>query len=262
MFEVRSRWGRAGLQVLITAMVLPFLLPLVAMVTGSLAGQGWRNYVVVISTNGVPLFFLNTIIIAGGCIAIVFVCAMAAAFAFAKLRFAGREVFFWLFLAALTMPEAVLLTPLFTTVVSLGLFNTYASVILPLAALSIPFSVLLARSYMESIPDELIEASRVDGCSTFGSFFRVVLPLSKPISAVVVVWTLIGAWNEYLLPLLFLQSPAQQTITLLPTFFQSEFGSDQTKILTAAVITAVPEIIAYLALQRLFERGLTAGAVK
>jgi raffinose/stachyose/melibiose transport system permease protein len=135
-------------------------------------------------------------------------------------------------------------------------------VILPLAALNIPFSVMMARSYMATIPDELIEAARMDGCSTFRTFLQVILPLAKPIGAVVIVWTLIGAWNDYLLPLVFLQSPTQQTTTLLPSFFQSQYGSDQTKVLTAAVITAVPEIVTYLLLQRLFERGLTAGAIK
>jgi raffinose/stachyose/melibiose transport system permease protein len=262
MFELRKRWQRVALQLVISLAVVPFLIPLISMVRGSLGGQGFENYRIVIETPGVPSFFMSSAIIAAGAIGFTYVCSMAAAFAFAKIPFAGRELFFWMMLACLALPEAVLLTPLFTTILKLGLFNTYSSVILPIAALNIPFSVLMARTYMASIPNELFEAARVDGCSTFRTFLQIVLPLARPIGAVVVVWTLIGAWNDYLFPLVFLQSPSKQTITLLPSYFQSQFGPDLPKILTAAVITAVPEIVAYLLLQRLFERGLTAGAIK
>lgn len=262
MFEVRSRWSKVVLQVVLTLMVLPFLFPLIAMVQGSLGGTGWNNYRVVLSISTLPRFFLNSAIIAGGTVLIVYVCTMLAAFGFAKLRIPAKSVFFWMILSCMTLPEVVLLTPLFTTATAAGLYDTYWAVIVPLAALQIPFAVLLTRNFIEAIPDELIEAARVDGANIWRAFRYIVAPLTGPIVAAVVVLTLIGAWNDYLLPLVFLQSPSLQTVTLVPQYFIGQFSNDQTKVLAAAVLTAIPEIVAYLALQRFFERGLSAGALK
>jgi len=262
MFETRRLSSKIILQVILTIMVLPFLFPLIAMVQESLSGQGWGNYKAVWATGVVPQFFRNSAIIALGVIIIVYCLTMLAAFGFSKLHVRWKEIFFWMMLAALTLPEVVLLTPLFSTAVHLGLYNTYASVILPLAALQIPFAVLLTRNFMNSIPDELFDAARVDGANAAVIFRRIILPLTRPIAAAIIILTLIAAWNDYLLPLVFLQTPSTQTITLLPSFFVSEFSDDQTKVVASAVITAIPEIIAYLCLQRLFERGLTAGALK
>jgi raffinose/stachyose/melibiose transport system permease protein len=262
MFEVRSLRGRILLQIVVTLLVLPFLFPLVAMVQGSLAGDGWRNYAAVLAVPGLWRFFVNTVVIAAGVIVLVYSVTMLASYGFAKLHIAGREVYFWLLLACLTLPEVVLLTPLFTTAQTLGIYDTYWAVILPLAALQVPFAVLLARNFVNGIPDELFEAARVDGASSIGAFRHLVIPLTRPIGAAILIFTLIGAWNNYLFPLVFLQSTEMQTITLVPQFFVGQFSNDQTKILASAVLTAIPEIVAYLCLQRMFERGLAAGAIK
>jgi len=107
-----------------------------------------------------------------------------------------------------------------------------------------------------------MEAARVDGAGIWQVFRRIILPLTKPIAAAIVVLTLISAWNAYLLPLLMLNSPDRQVLTLLPTFFISQYTNDQTGVLAAAVIAALPMVIAYLSLQKYFERGLAAGALK
>lgn len=262
MFEVRTWWSKALLQLVATLLVLPYLFPLIAMVQGSFAGDGWGNYRDVILVPGFFRFFLNSAIISGGVIVLVYAVTMLAAYGFSKLRIRFREVYFWLLLACLTLPEVVLLTPLFTTTQAVGLFNTYWAVILPLAALQVPFAVLLTRNFINGLPDEMFEAARVDGASSIGGFIHLVIPLTKPIAAAVLIFTLIGAWNDYLMPLVFLQSQDMQTITLVPQFFVGEFSNDQTKILASAVLTAIPEIVAYLCLQGLFERGLSAGAIK
>lgn len=262
MFEARRLSSRVILQAVLTIMVLPFVFPLIAMVQESLSGQGWGNYRAVWATGVVPEFFRNSVIIAVGVIVIVYCLTMLSAYGFAKLHIRGREVYFWMMLAALTLPEVVLLTPLFSSAIRLGMYNTYYAVILPLAALQIPFCVLLTRNFVNGIPDQLFDAARVDGASAARIFWNIIVPLTRPIAAAIVILTLIGAWNDYLLPLIFLQTPATQTITLLPSFFVSQFNNDQTKVAAAAVITAIPEIVAYLCLQRLFERGLTAGALK
>jgi multiple sugar transport system permease protein/raffinose/stachyose/melibiose transport system permease protein len=262
MFEARSRFAKVVLQVVITLLALPFLFPLVAMVQGSLAGEGWENYAKVFAVPGFFLFFRNSAIIAVCTVAIVYVVSILAAFGFSKLHIRGREIYFWLVLACLTLPEVVLLTPLFVTASSLGLYNTYIAVILPIAALNVPFGVLLARNFVDGIPNELFEAARVDGATPFTSFRYIVMPLSRPIAAAIVIFTLLASWNNFILPLVFLQDVSTQTVTLIPRFFVGEFSSDQTKVLASAVITALPEVLAYLFLQRLFERGLAAGAIK
>jgi raffinose/stachyose/melibiose transport system permease protein len=262
MFESRRLTSKIVLQVILTIMVLPYIFPLIAMIQESLSGQGWGNYRAVWDTGVVPEFFRNSAIIAAGVIIIVYCLTMLAAFGFSKLHIRGKEIYFWMMLAALTLPEVVLLTPLFSTAIRLGLYNTYFSVMLPLAALQIPFAVLLTRNFVNNVPDELFDAARVDGASTPRIFWSIIVPLTRPMAAAIIILTLIGAWNDYLLPLVFLQTPATQTITLLPSFFISEFSDDQTKVVASAVITAIPEIVAYLCLQRLFERGLTAGALK
>lgn len=262
MFELRSRSSRIWMQVLLTIMVIPFFFPLVAMVQGSLAGAGWGNYRAVLAVPELPLFFRNSAIISALVIAVVYVCTMLAAFAFAKLHMRFKEGLFWLLLAALTLPEVILIAPIFTTTLNLGLYNTYWAVVLPLAALQIPFTVLLTRTFIEGVPDELMDAARMDGAKTLQSFWHILLPLTRPIGAAVVMLTLINSWNNFLLPLVLLQSPETQTVTLLPSFFTGQFFNDQTKVLAAAVITALPTIIAYVSMQRLFERGLAAGAIK
>jgi len=263
MFEVRTKWKKILLQAVLTLLVLPFLFPLIVMVQGSIAGNGLvANYKAVLEVPGFWRFFVNSAVIAVGVIAIVYTVAMLASYGFAKLRIFGRELFFWILLACLTLPEVVLLAPLFVTDNRLGLYNTYWAVILPLAALQVPFAVLLTRNFISGLPDQLFEAMRVDGANTLSTFRHLILPLTRPIAAAVVIFTLIGAWNDYLMPLVFLQSQNMQTITLVPQFFVGEFNNDQTKILASAVITAIPEVLAYLSLQRLFERGLTAGAIK
>jgi raffinose/stachyose/melibiose transport system permease protein len=202
------------------------------------------------------------VVIAASVIVIVYAVTMLAAYGFSKLHIRGREIYFWLLLVCLTLPEVVLLAPLFATDTKLGLYDTYWAVILPLAALQVPFAVLLTRNFINSLPNELFEAARVDGANSYRGFIYLVIPLTRPIAAAVIIFTLVASWNDYLFPLVFLQSPDLQTITLVPQFFVGEFSNDQTKILASAVITAIPEIVAYLSLQRLFERGLSAGAIK
>lgn len=262
MFEARRWQSKLALQLFATVMIVPFLYPLIVMVQGSLAGEGWGNYRAVFEIGQVPTFFRNSALIAAATILIVYVLTMLAAFGFAKLHIRGKEVYFWMMLATLTLPEVVLLTPLFATTLQLNLYDTYWAVVLPLAALQIPFTVLLARAYVNGIPDELVDAARVDGASMVTAFRYIIVPMTRPIAATIVVLTLIASWNNYLLPLVLLQDPAKQTITLLPQYFVGQFSNDQTKVLAGAVITAIPEILAYLCLQRLFERGLTAGALK
>jgi len=262
MFDTSRIRTRVVLQVILTVAIVPFVVPLYAMVAKSLEGAGWGNYASVLSVPGFFRFFVNSAIISAGAIAIIYVATMMAAFAFSKLRIRNKEVYFWMLMAALTLPEVVLIAPLYSTAATLGLLGTFWSVILPIAALQIPFTILIARGFIDSIPDTLFEAARLDGAGTVRMFWSVLLPMSKPIAVSLVVLVLVNAWNSYLLPKVFLINEDMGVVTLLPEFFKRQYNDDIPKVLAAAVITAIPMIVAYVLLQRQFERGMAAGAIK
>ncbi len=263
MFGRTTVKSRLVHQTLATILILPFLLPLIAIVVTSFGGQGAvANYSAVITQTPFLRFLVNSLVISAGTIAIVFSTTMLAGYALSKMKFAGRSLLFNAILVGLVLPGLALVVPMFIFVQRLGLFNNFLAVILPLCAVIIPFTLLLTRSYLNGIPDELIEAAKIDGATSFTTLIRVVMPLSRPIIAVLIVWSFLNSWNEFFLPLLFLQDPNLQAVTQVPTYFSSTYGSDQTKIFASLVLMSLPIVIAYLSLQKFFERGLTAGAVK
>lgn len=263
MFGRPTARRRVFYQIAATLLVIPFLLPLIAIVATSFGGQGGiANYTAVIQETPFLRFLLNSAIISAGTVAVVFVTTMLAGYAFSKLKFKGRDLLFNAILVGLVLPGIALLVPLFLLIRQLNLFNTYIAVILPLSAILIPLTLLLTRNYMNGIPDEILEAAEIDGATSFGTLVRVVIPLSRPIIAVVVIWAFLNSWNEYLFPLVFLQDPAMQAVTQVPTFFTSTYGSDVPKIFASLVLICLPITVVYLALQKFFERGLTAGALK
>jgi raffinose/stachyose/melibiose transport system permease protein len=178
------------------------------------------------------------------------------------MKFAGRRLLFNAILVGLVLPVIALIVPLFILIARLQLFNNFIAVIVPLAAVLIPLTLLLTKNYLDGIPVEIIEAAKIDGASSFSTLFRIVIPLSRPITAVIIVWAFLNSWNEFFLPLLFLQDPDLQVITQVPTYFTSTYGSDVPKIFAALVLISLPIVIAYLSMQRYFERGLSAGAIK
>lgn len=263
MFERPRIRTRIVVQLLATLIVIPFLFPLLAILAESGGGNGFVvNYRAVLTETPFLLSVRNSVIISVGVVVLVYACTMLAAYGFAKMNFAGKKLIFNAILVGLVLPSIALIVPLFVLVARFGLFNNYATVIVPLAAGIVPFTILLTRNYLSSVPDEVLEAARLDGCSSFAALVRVVLPLAKPITAVVIVWAFLQAWNEFFLPLLFLQDPSLQTVTTIPIYFTSTYGSDQPKIFAALVMICLPIVIAYLSLQKFFEKGLSAGAIK
>ncbi|MDR1633910.1 MAG: carbohydrate ABC transporter permease [Bifidobacteriaceae bacterium] len=262
MLEIRGKFRKIALQVVVTIAVIPFLIPIYTMIARSLEGRGWSNYLQVLKVPGFGRFFLNSALIATGSITIVYLATMMAAYAFSKLRVRFKEVYFWMLMAALTLPEVVLIAPLYVTAVRTGMLGTYWAVILPVAALQIPFTTLIARSYVDGIPDALFEAARIDGANAWRVFWNILVPLAKPIAVALGVLVLINAWNSYLLPKMFLINDDMGTVTLLPEFFKRQYNDDTPKVLAAAVLTALPEVLAYILLQKQFERGMAAGALK
>ncbi|MBL1118207.1 carbohydrate ABC transporter permease [Streptomyces sp. 110] len=263
MFNRPSLTTRIICQIAATGVALPFACVLVAIVATSFDGAGAAaNYKAVLTQTPIGRSMLNSAIISLGVVALVYVCTMLAGFAFAKMHFTGKKLVFNAILAGLVLPTIALIVPLFLMVQRIGLFDNYLAVILPLATTIMPFTLLLTKNYLVGIPDEVLEAAKLDGCTSFGTLVRVVLPLSRPITAVVIVWAFLQAWNDFFLPLLFFQDQDMQTVTTIPLYFTSTYGSDEPKIFAALILICLPVVIAYLCLQKFFEKGLSAGAIK
>lgn len=249
-------------QTVLTVFAVLFAAPLVVMVLVSLEGSGLGNYLAVLQQPLVPRFFLNSAIVASCTVAAVYVVTILGAYGFSRLVLPGKALLFNSVLIGLMIPTAALLVPLFIVVLRLRLVNNYAALILPYTALAVPFTILLTRNFMNGLPNELFEAARIDGANTFRTLLSIVLPISRAISIVVVIWTFLTSWNEYFLALVFMRSDMMGTITQAPQFFTSTYSQDTGKVFAALVLISLPIVAAYLALQRYFEDGLTSGIGK
>lgn len=262
MFAKQSMLGRVISQLLIVVAVVAVIVPLVLIVRVSLNGEGPSNYLAVFTSTPFVQFLGNSVVIALVTVTVVLTLAISAAYTVAALRPRGTTILMTLILAGLSMPAIALVVPIFSLVQGMGLFDTYWAVIIPLAALSIPFGVLVGSNYIRAIPVEVFEAAKLDGAGSFRTLVSIVLPICRPILSVIAIFTFLAAWNEYLLPLLFLQDVDLKVVTQVPVYFQSQRLADTPKIFAANVLISVPIVAFYLALQSTFRRGLASGAVK
>ncbi|MDG2524396.1 carbohydrate ABC transporter permease [Stenotrophomonas sp. HITSZ_GD] len=183
-----------------------------------------------------------------------------AGYAFAKLRFVGRERIFQILLAALVIPAQVAMLPLFLLMKQLHLVNSFGGVILP--ALATVFGIFLVRQYARSIPDELLEAARIDGASELRIFFQIVLPMLKPVLVTLTIFTFMGAWNDFMWPLIVLTDQEHYTLPVALASLSREHIMDVELMMAGAVITVIPVLLLFLALQRYYIQGLLLGSVK
>jgi raffinose/stachyose/melibiose transport system permease protein len=205
---------------------------------------------------------LNSLVVAVIAVFATVVPASLAAFAFARIAFRGREAIYTLFTFGLLFPAAVAILPLYILVRDLGLSGNFLGVALPEAAFGLPLTVIILRPFFRSIPVELEDAARIDGCSTFGFFWRVLLPLARPAIATVSVLATVTTWNAFILPLILLNGEDQWTLPLGVMNFSGTYTSDQARILAFTVLATVPAILFYIVAERQIVRGLTAGSVK
>ncbi len=183
-----------------------------------------------------------------------------AGYAFAKLRFVGRERIFQVLLAALVIPAQVAMLPLFLLMKQLHLVNSFGGVILP--ALATVFGIFLVRQYARGIPDELLEAARIDGASEMRIFFQIVLPMLKPVLVTLTIFTFMGAWNDFMWPLIVLTDQEHYTLPVALASLSREHIMDVELMMAGAVITVIPVLLLFLALQRYYIQGLLLGSVK
>nr|WP_238431733.1 carbohydrate ABC transporter permease [Streptomyces cavernae] len=188
--------------------------------------------------------------------------AALAAFALARFAFRGREVVFTLFTMGLMFPFAVAILPLFILLRTFGLLDNPWGVILPEAAFGLPVTIIILRGFFREIPGELEEAATLDGCSRFGFFWRILLPLARPALGTVSVLAIVSSWNQFLLPLLVFSEPTWWTIPVGIQQFQGQYAADVARIFAYLVLAMVPALAFYAVAERQLIGGITLGATK
>jgi raffinose/stachyose/melibiose transport system permease protein len=205
---------------------------------------------------------LNSLLIAAVAVGATVVAGSLAAFTFARMVFKGREAVYTLFTLGLLFPSAVAILPLYILVRDLGLSSNLLGVALPEAAFGLPLTIIILRPFFKSIPVELEDAAKIDGCSSFGFFWRILLPLARPALATVTVLATVGTWNAFMLPLILLNGEDQWTLPLGVMNFSGEFVRDQALTLAFTVSAMVPAVIFYALAERNIVTGLTSGSGK
>ena len=185
---------------------------------------------------------------------------LMAGYAFAQLRFRGSGVFFIVLLSTMMLPVQVIMVPQFELVTRLGIYGTYWGVILPTAASA--FGIFLARQFIIGIPRELIEAARIDGAGHLRVFVSIVLPMCKPLIAVLTLLTVLSTWNDFAWPLIALKENDLFTLPIGLLYLQGEFGADYGGIMAFALISVLPMVVLFLAFQRYFVQGFSRGGIR
>lgn len=219
-----------------------------------------ENFRRVFRSAPIVAWLINTFAIAGLSTVFHLVFDSMSGYAFGKKSFPGREVLFWMVLSTLMIPTQVTIVPLFLLVRDLGLVDTYAGVLLP--GLGDVFGIFLMKQYIQTLPSELEEAARMDGAGELLIYSRIILPLCKPVLAVLAIFTFQRYWNAFLWPLIVLRDGHKFTLQVGLATMQGEFSMDYAILMAGAAIAAIPMICVFFAFQRYFVEGIRIGAVK
>jgi multiple sugar transport system permease protein len=204
----------------------------------------------------------NSLIIAGTSTVFCLIAGSLAAYAFSRLKFRGKGVFFALILSTQFLPIVVLIIPLYMIMRWFSLLNTRLALIIADCSFILPLIIWLMRGYFESVPKDLEDVARIDGCSRFGTIFRIVLPLSTPGLAASGIFAFIIAWNEFFTALILSSTLKSKTVSVLISEYSSKVGVDYVAMAAAGVIASLPPVILAIIFQKYIVQGLTAGAVK
>ncbi len=222
----------------------------------------WQFYIDILQSESFWKFMGNSIIITSFTMVLNVSLACMLAFAFTRLRFKGRMFAFNVLSFGLLFPLTVAILPIFIQIRQFGLIDSHWGVILPLVAFGLPQSTVILRSFFIAIPNELEDASYVDGCNTFGFFRYILLPMARPAITAVAVIQIIAAWNEYFLPILVLNKDAYWPLPLGIMQFQGQFGTDWSRVMAYVILLIIPAIIFYIFAEKYIVTGLTGGELK
>ncbi len=220
----------------------------------------WQNFGITFGKYPVALWAWNSFAITILGTALTILLDLFAGYAFAKFQFRGRDALFLIFLATLTLPTQVLMVPQFMTVAALHGVNTYWAAILPRAAET--YGVFLARQFLTSLPDDLLDAARLDGAGEWRIFWHIVVPLSKPTIAVLALLLFLGEWNDFGWPLVILRDQSAMTLPVGLSMLQGYRVNDWSGMMVIALVSIVPVLALFLALQSYFVQGLSRAGLK
>jgi multiple sugar transport system permease protein len=274
--------GKVALYLALVLVALSFTAPFYFVVNGSLktdaevqAGEfmspphawadvRWDNYSRALDAEHLNFrpALANTIVVTVACMVGQILSSSLVGFGFARFRFRGRSALFLLMLSTLMLPAQITMIPVFALFRALGMVDTFFPLILP-AWLANPFFVFLYRQFFRQIPEELIEAARVDGCGNLRIYLRILMPLSAPVNAIVAIYTFLGAWNDFMGPLIYLNSPEKRTLALALNGFKGQFGlSDAHLLMAASVVCMLPCVALFFAAQRHFVESISTTGIK
>jgi len=271
----KTRIHKAIIYLVLLVGVIVTIAPFVWMISASLmpAGQAnqfppkflpdkvtFEHYRTLFGRLNVARYFFNSIVISLSITGISLIFNSMAGFAFAKYRFAGKQKLFKLLLSAMVIPAQVTMLPLFLMLNRMGVINTYWGVIIP--GMASIYGIFLIRQYIISIPDSLIEAARIDGAHDFYIYWRIILPVAKPILVTMALFTFMGAWNDFLWPLIVLTRDSMYTLPVVLANLMGEHVQDTEMMMAGSVITIMPIIVVFLAMQKYYLRGIMMGSVK
>lgn len=269
------RLGRIALYLVLIVAAIGVLLPFYWMVISSLKTNNevftvpikwwpeaaqWQNYVEIWQRSGMLTWLKNTAILSVTITLLQVLTGSFAAYGFSKARFAGRHILFLVYIGTIAVPWQSFMIPQFVLVSSFRLSNTLWSLII-LQAFG-AFGVFLMKQFYDTIPDELIEAGRLDGLSEYGIWWRIMMPLSVPAIASLVLLTFVNTWNDYLGPLIYLRDPGLWTIQLGLRTFISQYNADYALIMTGAVLSVLPIVVVFMLGQRYFIEGIATTGMK
>ena len=234
----------------------------------------WGNYTEAMQAANFGRYFINTVIYAGAVTMSNLVLCSMAAYAFARLRFRGREVLFILVLGTMMIPAQVTMVPVFIMLKHWplfggndwlgsgghGLLNSYPGLVLPSAVGA--FGIFLLRQFFRTLPRELEDAARIDGCSEAGIYWRIILPLSRPALATLGIFTFTATWNEFLWPLLITSKDSMKTLQVGLQVFQTQYTTNWDLLMAGTVVVTIPVLILFLAGQRYFTKGIALSGIK
>ncbi len=220
----------------------------------------WENYYLVLRQGGFGRNFLNSIFYTAAVVSgIVFISSLAA-YAFSRLKFAGKNILFIIFIAAMMIPVPGSFVALYVLLNKLHLRNTPLGYILAMINMGLSMSIFLLKTFFDKFPAELEDSARIDGLTNFGIWWHIALPLAKPVLAVVVVFNALVVWNEYILALIIFDSRNFMPLQVAIKLFQGEFVTNYPLLMAALSIAAIPIIAVYLLMQRYIVRGISSGA--
>jgi multiple sugar transport system permease protein/raffinose/stachyose/melibiose transport system permease protein len=222
----------------------------------------WSNYATAFVKADFGQYFLNSVIYTlVGVFFVIFISSLAA-YAFARLEFWGKNILFYILIATLLIPIPGVFVPLFLLLKSLHLLDTRTGLLLCYISNGLAFAIFLLRGFFDDLPREVEEAALMDGCSRFGIYFRIALPLAKPAIATLVIMNALTIWNEFLLALVVLQDKAKMPIQRGLMVFQGTFVTDYPLLMAGLTIATIPIVIVYLYMQKHIIKGIAAGALK